>query len=248
VAEQQVRSTENQLRELIGEDSFPPDQPLLTIETPDIPDVTVNPAGDFQKALKYRPDYQAARLGIVIDRANDASAHNGLLPQINFVGSYGYNGLDPSFVVSRHMVADHENQSYSAGLVVTIPLTFAQGRGRARAARLQLQQDQADLTRLEADIAVNVANAAGQIETTRQRVAADSAAYDLAKQALDDEVKKLRAGTSSTLSVIQAQQILISVQNSLASALAARRQAVADYDHELGTTPLQYHIALTNEQ
>ncbi|HTB80671.1 MAG TPA: TolC family protein [Opitutaceae bacterium] len=247
VAEHQVRSTENQLRELIGEDSFPPDQPLLVIDPPATPDMTIKPAEDLQKALKYRPDYQAARLGLVIDHANDASARNGLLPQVDFVGSYGYNGLDHNFAVSRHMVSDHENSSYSAGVVVTIPLTFAQGRGRARAARLQMQQDEADLTRFEADIAVNVANAADQIETTRQRVVADRTAYALAKQALDDEVKKLRAGTSSTLSVIQAQQILISVENSMVTALAAQYQAVANYDQQLGTTMLRHNITLADQ-
>ncbi len=246
-AEHQVRSTENQLRELIGEDSFPPDQPLLTIDPPATPDVIISPAEDFQKALKYRPDYQAARLGIVIDRANDASARNGLLPQVDFVGSYGYNGLDRNFAVSRRMVYDHENRSFSAGVVVSIPLTFAQGRGRARAARLQMQQDEADLTRFEADIAVSVANAAGQIETTRLRVVADRTAYDHAKEALDDEVKKLRAGTSSTLSVIQAQQILISVENSLVTALAAQYQAVASYDEVLGTTLIRQNITLADQ-
>ncbi|MDE3084428.1 MAG: TolC family protein [Verrucomicrobiota bacterium] len=248
VAERQVRNTENQLRELIGENSFPPDQPLFIIDAPVTPDVMVNPAKDLQTALKYRPDYQAARLGIAIDRANDASARNGLLPQVDFVGGYGYNGLDSNFAASRHRVTAHKNPSFSAGLVVTIPLTFAQGRGRARAARLQLQQDEADLRRFEADIALDVANAGGQIETTRQRVAADRAAYALAKQALEDEVKKLRAGTgkSSTLSVIQAQQILISIENSLAKALADQRQAVANYDRELGTTLLRYHVTLSN--
>jgi outer membrane protein len=247
VAEHQVRSTENMLRDLIGEDSFPPGRPPLVIEPPVAPDVTVKPAEDLQTALKYRPDYQAARLGIVIDRANDAAARNGLLPQLNFVGSYGYNGLDSNFATSRQMVADHENRSYSAGVVVSIPLTFAQGRGRARAARLQLRQAEADLTRFEADIAVNVANAGDQIATTRQQVVADRAAYDLAQQALDDEEKKLRAGTSSTLSVIQAQQILISVESSLVGALAAQFQAVANYDQELGTTLIRHHITLADK-
>lgn len=247
LAEHQVRSTENTLRELIGEVSFPPGRPLLEIEAPVAPDVAVKPAEDLQTALKYRPDYQAARLGIVIDRANDASARNGLLPQVDFVGSYGYNGLDSNFATSRQMVADHENRSYSAGVVVTIPLTFAQGRGRARAARLQLRQAEADLARFEADIAVNVANAADLIATTRQQVVADRAAYDLAKQALADEEKKLRAGTSSTLSVIQAQQILISVESSLVDALAAEYQAVANYDQELGTTLIRHHINLADK-
>ncbi|HZP59058.1 MAG TPA: TolC family protein [Opitutaceae bacterium] len=246
IAERAVRNAENVLRELMGETSFSPSQPPLAIETPVPPEVTVDPAADLQKAFLNRPDYQAARLGIVKNRASDAAARNGLLPQVDFIGGYGYNGLDRHFAASRHMVAEGENRSYSAGVVVTIPFTFAQERGRARAARLQLEQAEADLKRIEADIAVSVANAAGQIETARQRMSADQAALDLAHQALEDEVKKLRAGTpgTSTLSVIQAQQILISIENSMAGAQAAQRLAVANYDHELGTTLQRYHVVL----
>ena len=249
IADRTARNAENLLRELMGQSLFPPSQSLIEIETPVLPVVSVDPETDLQKAFAFRPDYQAARLGIVKYRATDSAARNELLPQIDFVGSYGYNGLDQSFAESRHMVAAGENRSYSAGVVVTIPFTFAQGRGRARAARLQLEQSEADLKRLEADIAVSVANAAGQIDTTRQRVAADEAAYKLADQALQDEVKKLRAGTpgTSTLSVIQAQQILISVENSLASARAAQRQALATYDHELGTTLQRYRVQLADK-
>jgi outer membrane protein TolC len=145
------------------------------------------------------------------------------------------------------MVQDHQNPSVAAGLTVTVPLAFAVGRGTLRAARLQRQQAEEDLTRLEADIAVSVANAAGQIETTRKRVSADKAAYDLARQALDAEEKKKKAGTSSTLAVAQQQNFVVSVESSISYALAAERQAVAVYDQVLGATLDRYHVTLTDE-
>ena len=93
-----------------------------------------------------------------------------------------------------------------------------------------------------------MANTASQIETSRQRVVADRTAYDLANKALADEVKKLAVGSpgSSTLSVIQAQQSLISVENSLASARAAQVQAVAEYNQALGITLLRNGITLAD--
>jgi len=248
LAENAVRSTENELRELIGEKEFPPDQPLLAVAAFAPPEIVVNPSSDYQAALTNRPDYQASRLGITIDRANSSATRNGLLPQLNLVAGYGYNGLDHNFAASRHMVTSWDEPSSSIGVNVSIPITNAQARGRARAARLQLEQAEADLKRLEADIAVSVANAGSQIETSRKRVVADHVAHDLASQALSDEVKKLRAGTSSTLSVIQAQQTLISVENSVASALAAQRQAAAAYDREIGNTLVRYNIALAGNK
>ena len=206
----------------------------------------IDPAKDLQTAYDQRPDYQAARLGITIDRANESSARNQLLPQLNLVASYGYNGLDRDFAASRHQVANEDSPSSSIGFNVSIPLTNAQARGKARAARLTLEQSETDLKRLEADIAVSVADAANQIITARQRVVADRAAYDLANQSLNDEQKKLQQGSSSTNLVIQSQQFLNSAENSVASAVAAERQAIANYDHALGTTLQRNGIALSD--
>jgi outer membrane protein TolC len=130
---------------------------------------------------------------------------------------------------------------------VTIPLAFAVGRGNLRAARLQRQQSEEDLKRLEADIAVNVANAAGQIDTTRKRVVADREAYALAKQALEAEEKKKLVGTSTTLAVVQQQQFVSTQEVNVSIAVASERQAVAIYDQQLGTTLERYHINLASE-
>ncbi|HVU25755.1 MAG TPA: TolC family protein [Opitutus sp.] len=243
-AQQGVRDATNGLRALIGETEFPIDPATFQVDPPEAHDLTPHPAHDLSAALELRPDYQAAKLGLVKDRASDSAARNALLPQVDFVGSYGYNGLDRDFSVARQMVRDREHRSFSAGIVVSVPLTFAEGRGRARSARLQLRRDEADLTRLERDIAVSVARAAGQIETTRQRVAADLTAYNLAKQALDDEIKKLRAGQSQTYFVLQFQQQLAFAELSYEAALADQRRALANYDRELGRTLQVRNIAL----
>lgn len=245
VARQALRDAINRLHQLTGDMSFSVEPEALVVEPTEIPDeIDVHPAEDLQKAYNDRPDYQAARLGIVKRRANESAARNQLLPQVDFVGSYGYAGLDRNFAASRRMISDHDNRSYSAGVVVSLPLTFAEGRGRARSARLQRRQSEADLTRLEQDIALSITTAAGQIETTHQRVVANRAAYDLAKQALDAELKKLRAGTSSTFVVLNLQGELISAENSLYNALADERRAHAIYDRELGRTLAVRHIVL----
>ncbi len=243
-AEQNLRDSINRLRQLMGESSFSIDPETIVIDTSNPVEVTVSPAEDLKKALDQRPDYQATRLGIVKQRASESWARNQLLPQVDFVGSYGYSGLDQDFAVSRQMVRDHENRSYSAGVVVRIPLTFTEGRGRARSARLQRLQAEANLMRLEQDIAMSIASAAGQIETTGQRVVANRAAYQLANQALDGELKKLRAGTSSTLNVLQLQGELANAEISLYRALADQRRAQAVYDRELGRTLEAHHITL----
>ncbi len=165
-----------------------------------------------------------------------------MLPRVDFVGSYGYTGMDRDFGTARRQVRDQDVRAYSAGVVISLPLRFAEGRGRARAAQLGVRQSEADLVRLEQDIAVEISAAAGQIDTTRQRVAATSTALDLSRQALEAEQKKLQAGSGRTLDVLTAQEQLALVESSYARALADQRRAQAGYEREIGTTLERRHI------
>jgi outer membrane protein TolC len=246
-AERGLRDSDNQLRALLGEASFTNDGPLLAIAPLPAPELEVQPARDLQKAYTLRPDFQQTRFAVDKSRYSDASARNQLLPQVNFVGNYGYAGLGNSLGASRQMVADRDNRYYSAGVEVSVPLTFAQGRGKARAARLQRFQAEAVLKRMEEDIALSIAAAAGQIETTRKRVVATHTAREINQQLLDAELKRLRAGTGSTFSVLYQQDLLSQADGEYSQALADQRRAVAVYDREIGTTLARYHITLTDQ-
>jgi outer membrane protein TolC len=243
LAERSAGDLENQLRELIGETTYPVNGPPLELEAlPPAQTVTVDAASDLKRAFTLRPDYQAARLGIIRRRATRSAAQSQLLPRVDFVGSYGYSGMDRDFSTARRQVRDQDVRSYSAGVVISVPLTFAEGRGRVRSANLSVRQSEADLVRLEQDIAIDIAAAAGQIETTGRRVAAALTALNLTAQSLEAEQKKFTAGTSSTFLVIQAQDQLANTQNIYARALADQRRALANYDREVGTTLLNRNI------
>jgi outer membrane protein TolC len=246
IAQRSVKDAENQLRELIGEvaqiSSNAPD--IVVDPLASAPAVPADGAADLRRALELRPDYQAAKQGVLKQRATSTLAWNQMLPRVDLVGSFGYNGLDSEFARSRAQVRSEDNRAYSAGVVVSVPLTFAQGRGHARAAKLALRQSQAQLESLEQDIAVLVASAIGQLDTTTQRVAATTKAYELAQQALDAEQKRFRAGASSTFVVLQLQEQLVSVQQSQVRAMADQRRAIANYHRVIGTTLQVHHLRL----
>jgi outer membrane protein TolC len=112
---------------------------------------------------------------------------------------------------------------------------------------LQRFQAEAVLKRMEEDIALSIAAAAGQIETTRKRVVATHTAREINQQLLDAELKRLRAGTGSTFSVLYQQDLLSQADGEYSQALADQRRAVAVYDREIGTTLARYHITLTDQ-
>ncbi|HZL47116.1 MAG TPA: TolC family protein [Opitutaceae bacterium] len=247
-ATQAVRDTDNRLRLLLGEHAFSNEGPLLAIAPAEPPELTLHVAEDLKKSYELRADFQQARFGLDKSRYNAAYARNQLLPQVDFVGGYGYTGYDKNFAASRRMVSNEDSRAYSAGVQVSVPLTFAQGRGNARAARLQHRRDEENLEFLKENIALSVTAAAGDVETTRKRVEAARAALDLAQKTLDAELKKLRAGTgTSTFVVLNYQDQLAEVEANYYQALADQRRAVAVYDREIGTTIDRYHIVLSKE-
>jgi len=237
-AEHQVNVAENALKQLIMDTKTPGllSQRITIEPPPPAPIVVVDPAADFHIALEKRPDYQEARLGLKRDTINARLQRNQLLPRVDLVGSYGYNGSDASFKASRQQVQDQDYRNYSWGVVVSVPLTFTTERGRYRAARLQKQQSESRLDQVEQGIVVLLGNAADQIESAQKRVQANRKARELAQATLDAEVKRLRAGQSSTFFVSQQQEILIGAEISEAFAQADYQKALADYDRQLGVT------------
>ncbi len=246
-AERLVRDTENNLKALISDDHA---AGLLTWRLaidppPPAPLVVVDPAVDFREALRKRPDYQQARLNLKRSDINFRLQRNQLLPRVDLVGSYGYSGYDTDFGISRQMVRDQDHRSYSWGAVVSIPLTFTTERGRYRAAKLQLRQADANLQSIEQQIVVAVGNSAGQIETAHKRVDAAKFARELGQQALDAEVRRLRAGTGSTFFVLQQQEILTGLEVSELRAQSDYQKALADYDRQLGVTLEKLNVNIT---
>jgi outer membrane protein TolC len=237
-AEHQVTVAENALKQYIMDTKTPGllSQHIVIEPPPPAPIVVVDASADFHVALAKRPDYQQAKLGLKRDDINARLQRNQLLPRVDLVGSYGYNGSDSTFQGTRQQVQNQDYRAYSWGVVVSVPLTFTTERGRYRAARLQKQQSETQVDLVEQNIVIQLGNAADQIETNQKRVQATRKARDLAQATLDAEVKRLRAGQSSTFFVSQQQEILTAAEVFEALAQSDYQKSLADYDRQLGVT------------
>ncbi|MFT3782282.1 MAG: TolC family protein [Nibricoccus sp.] len=245
-AERGVRLAQNALKQLVSDErdlTFFSWQPAVEVFPP-VSNVTIDAADGFRHALQNRPDFRGAQLGVTRSTLERGYYRNQLLPRVDLTGSYGYNGAAADYKTSRADARRQDYASYATGVSVSIPLTSAAERGRARAAKLKVKQAETDLQRLEQDILVDVTNAAQQVETTRQRVATTKTARDLNEEMLEAELKRLRAGTGSTFSVLYQQEQLSSAEIAAAQAQADHRKALAEYDRQIGRTLATHHIAV----
>ncbi len=246
IAERAVHQTENALKQLISDDhSSALLSDRLTLAQPPPPEPAfVNPAADIAEALRDRPDINQANLRLQQNIYDLSFYRNQLLPSVDLVSSYGYSGAGSDFATSRDSISRRDYPVYSAGISVSVPLTSAVERARVRNARLARQQAEIALRQLEQSIVINLDNAAGQIETAWKRVQATRTSRELSEQVLEAEVKKLRAGTGRTFDVLQLQEILSNDEVREARALAAYRNALAEYDRQLGRTLQTFQIEL----
>jgi outer membrane protein TolC len=245
-AESAVYDTENTLKQLITDERQPA---LLAWDLAIEPPTTVattapDPATDFPKALQQRPDYQLAQLAVKRGDLNRRYALNQMLPRVDATGSYGYNGVGSDFPSSRKDARTRDFPAYSAGVNISVPLTFAAERGRYRSSKLLQKQAELQLQQLEQSIVVDLGNAAQQVESTRRRVAVTRDARRLNEEMLQAELKRLRAGTGSTFSVLNQQAYLSSAEISEAGALADHSKALAEYDRQAGRTLEARHIVI----
>ncbi len=158
------------------------------------------------------------------------------LPQLDLVASYGLNGLSSSFSGSWDQVRTSDADSYSVGAIVSIPLPNRTASARKQVAELQIERSLLELKDLESRIAVQLQNAAGQIDTARERVSVARIALDLAKQNLVAEEKRLQNGVSSTFLVLDRQERLATAQLDELSALVSLNDAVASFNRLAGRT------------
>ncbi len=238
IASHQVSVAENALKQLISDTTTPSllSQHVEIEPPPPAPVVVVDASADFRTALEKRPDYQEVKLALKRDSITARLQRNQLLPRLDLVGSYGYNGSGTSYSASRDQVRSRDFAAYSLGVVVSVPLTFTTERGRYRAAKMQERQSEMRVDQVEQNIVVSVGNAASQIETVQKRIEATRHARELAQATLDAEVKRLRAGQSSSFFVSTQQEILSTAEVLEAQAQSDYQKALAEYDRQLGLT------------
>lgn len=245
IAERVIKENENTLKRLISGDVLVlRGVALEPVDTAPVRDVELDVVRSVNTALELRPDYQRARF--TVDRQGIVVAfnRNQLWPQVDLEGSYGLNGRGGSFGSFTDNTVSGNNPEWSVGVVVRIPLGNRAARSNYTTARLEQEKALLDLKRVEQNIIVEVDNAVGQIETNRKRIDATAVAVRLAQESLNAEQEKLKAGTSTSFLVLQAQAQLAETQAAAIRARSDYNKSLVDLQRVEGSTLQQHGIEL----
>ena len=245
------RTTELALKELIVGGTSD-ELWLLEINPTDQPRVEATPV-DLQEAvhaaLEQRTDVSRARRQLDMNEATLDNLRNSTLPALDLIGSYqltgqggprlvpagnsfedifgGVGGIIPGgYRDALHNIANADYPIWSIQLQMTYPLGRSADQAAYERGRLELQQNRAQIRRIELRIASEVTNAALRIASIRERIEAATASRELAEEQLQAEESKFEVGLSTNFFVLQSQRDLATAQD-------AELRAILDYQRAL---------------
>ena len=230
----------------------PTDQPRIEATPIDL-------EGAIRGALDRRTDISRVRRQLDINDAEVDNFHNSTLPQLDLVGSYQLTGQGGSRLVPAgssfeaifggaggvipggygdaiNDIVDADYPFWSVELRMSYPLGQSADRAAYERARLQQQQAQAQIRQIELQVAVEVTNAALQIDAIQEQIEAATASRELAEEQLRAEESKFEVGLSTNFFVVQAQRDLATAQDTELRAILDYQRALIEFERAQRTS------------
>lgn len=173
-----------------------------------LPELTLKDA--LSHACAQRPDLHSAVANLRAAELTKTAARAERYPSITAAGDYGGIGVNPA--------NSHGTGNVAAEL--TIPI-FQGGRIHADElhADVLLRRARQNLANLQGQVDEDVRDAFLDLESSRDRVAVEKSARDLADQTLQQARDRFASGVTDNIEVVQAQETLAATQESYIASL-----------------------------
>ncbi|MDP9175434.1 MAG: TolC family protein [Planctomycetota bacterium] len=167
-------------------------------------------------AMKYRLDLQTSRDQLDDARRQVADAANGLLPDLNLTAQaqVGNETIAPASRINDRTA------TYSAGLTFGLPLDRVAERNAYRAALIQLERARRDYVNTQQAIIADMRGIIRTIHSAESTLEIDRLGIALAEQRVEYSNELLAQGKAGALDVVDAQQSLLSAEDSFEQARA----------------------------
>jgi outer membrane protein len=189
----------------------------------------------MRSAYENRFDYRAT-----VARAESADIRlkfmrNQLWPQLDVVGTYGYNGLSDDWRSARQEAYHSQAPQWSFGIQFSVPLGNIQSRAQLRVVEGFKEQAVLDIRKDELKVSVDVDTVISRIETNRQRVETARQSRALNEEAVRIANRRLDEGQISSFDVIETTRKLYEARSRELDALAALQTSVTQFWLATGT-------------
>jgi outer membrane protein TolC len=190
----------------------------------------------IELAMKQRPEILALAQRLAKSSLNVQVANNGVLPQLDLVGSYGRAEISSRLGKSFEFSGD----VWTAGLVFSIPIGNAAAKATLAQAELEQASLRNSLEQTRRQIQLEVRAAAIKLEKSVERMKSLTLAIEQAKGKLEVGRAQFALGQVTNLDITDAQQSLLSAETDLLTAIVDYKIGLAELEAAVGYDRLQF--------
>lgn len=234
---------EDALRHQMGADLDPDARklPIVLTESADpgsTDSMAVDREQEVDKALSINPALKSSLQKLDVDDLGIQSAHNGLLPNLSFTGTYTTSGRGGAYTNRLYDVLpggfnDAMGQmfgfgypTYQAGLTLQLPIRSRAASAAMGIALAQKKTDALNVRNQQQNIRLQILTAVTNLDGAREQLKLAITTRDFAKLNLDAENQKYQLGTEINQNVINAQQQLAAAELTVVNAQISLRKSL----------------------
>ncbi|MEM8932049.1 MAG: TolC family protein [Acidobacteriota bacterium] len=259
---QTLGDTEDQLRRLINlAQGSLWDVPIEPVTEAEIAHDLIDLDASVAIALDRRADVQQQRMRNETLWLDARVAENTRLPQLDFVATYGLNGLagfiqdrttgeifqDTDYFDALDELTGGDANSWSFALNFAMPLENRAAKARATRAMLAAEQGDLVLRNLEDQVRVNVRRVARGLDAAAKSIESARVSSKLARKNLEAEQKRYENGLSTSFRVLEIQEDLSQALSREVTAIVTYRRALTAFQLETGQLLEIFGIAVADE-
>lgn len=212
VAENSIRTREDDLRRLLFESSDPR---FWQVNLRPISPIDIEPPQEQRAfeplvgvAIANRPDLRSQRAAIAQAEVAQLQAERDTLPGLELVGNWSSDGARDSFHRAYGDTVNFNFPDWSVGLEFAMPIGNSAAEATQRRAQLEVERQRRQLHAATLEATREVRAAARNLNTLSESIRASAESVRLAQSDLETEQVKLRVGSSTAFEVQQRNQDL----------------------------------------
>lgn len=218
------------------------DASFVSMNTP-----TIDREESLVALFKNNPSYLSALELAKADDIRIAYAANQRWPRLDLKASFGYNGLSRNIDMAYRNYWERTQPSWTAGVVVNVPIYDATGKSRQAEAKKRKTQTLLEIKRTEVTLLSAFDTAMRDISNSTERISLVKDTVRLAQSALDVELRRLSTGLTTSYNVAQAQRDLSQARSRELATYVDLNKAVTQLYFILGTLDQQLRVSVATE-
>ena len=237
LAQNDVLSRQRDLKRIINKPDLPIDAEALVVPSspPDPVEYLFDRKQLQDQAVANRAELLDLEVQLAADAARVLLERDGTLPDVRFLASYGFSGLDEKPGSAIDSMFDQQSRAWSIGASISTPLDNEEARARLRRALLTRVQRLTSKQAREQTVRVEVLTAIDNMTTSWQRILAARQAALTAAVALDSEQRQFDLGRVTSTDVLDQASVVAEAQLAEVNALADYQIAQIDLAVATGT-------------